>query len=88
MRAEARSVAMVVRGKVVDESELSRGSVEVRKVVAAALAPIHGSQCGWCMNLGDASSQGADDEVEDTLLVVPHAAVNKLVRVAWVQEGG
>lgn len=45
MRAEARSAAMVVRGKVVDESELSRGTAEVREVVAA-LGPIHDSQYG------------------------------------------
>ncbi len=87
MRAGARSAAMVVRGKVVDESELCRGTVEVREVVAA-LGLIHGSRYGWRMNLGGADSQGADAVVEDMMSVVPHAAVNKLVRVAWAREGG
>ena len=71
----------------VDEGEMSRGTVEVREVVAA-LGPIHGSRYGCRMNLADADSQGADAGVEDMLLVVPHAAVNKLVQVAWVREGG
>lgn len=87
MRAEARSAAMVVRGKVVDESELSRGTAEVREVVAA-LGSIHDSQYGWRMNPGDGDSQGAGAEVEDMLLVGPHAAVDKAVQVAWAREGG
>lgn len=83
MSASTRSV---VRGKVVGESELARGTVDVREVVAA-LGPIHGSRFGWCMDLGDADSQGAGVGVEDRPLVGPHVVVNKLVQVVWAQEG-
>ena len=85
MKAEARSAAVV--GKVVDVSEVPRGTVEVREVVAA-LGPVHDSQYGWRMYLGDADSQGVDAGGEGTPLVVLHAVVNKLTRVAWAREGG
>jgi len=85
--AEAQFAAVVVRRKVVGESEVARGSVEVREGVAA-LGPIPGSRFGWRMDPGDADSQGAEAGIEGTPLVVPHGAVEKLARVAWAQEGG
>lgn len=87
MKAEARSAAVVVWGKVVDVSGVSRGTVEVREV-AAALGSVHGSRYGWRTYLGDADSQGVDAGGEDTPLVVPHGVVNMLVPVAWAREGG
>lgn len=46
VRVEVRCADAVVQGKFLDESEVLRGTVEVREAVGPELGPIHDSRFG------------------------------------------